>query len=88
MSDKAFQVHKHCLYRDGTHWCAVGPGFIDIMASPAGFGLWPSEAVEEYLRAASQRYRRSPLAPPTVEQFMVCEGNPVVTGEGQADHLR
>ena len=30
---------------DGNAWCATGAGFIDLQASPAGFGNSPREAV-------------------------------------------
>jgi len=33
------------VYRDGDAWCAVGPGFMNLQESPAGFGRSPGEAV-------------------------------------------
>ena len=33
------------LYMDGNMWCAVGPGFIDLATSPAGFGATKTGAV-------------------------------------------
>lgn len=39
------------VYMDGDMWCAVGPDFIDLQVSIAGFGKNPSEAVKN-LRVA------------------------------------
>jgi hypothetical protein len=33
------------LFRDGSAWAAVGPDFVDLVQSPAGFGPTPEEAV-------------------------------------------
>jgi hypothetical protein len=33
------------LFRDGDAWCAVGPDFVDLQRSPAGFGATQQEAV-------------------------------------------
>lgn len=32
------------VFMDGNAWCAVLPDFIDLQASPAGFGATPEEA--------------------------------------------
>jgi hypothetical protein len=34
------------LLRDGNSWCAVGPEFLDLQRSPAGFGDTPEQAVK------------------------------------------
>ena len=31
-------------FRDGDQWCAVGPGFVNLQESPAGFGDTPIQA--------------------------------------------
>ena len=33
------------LYKDGNMWCAVGPGFINLAVSKAGFGATKTGAV-------------------------------------------
>ena len=76
-------VHKFCLYRDGNAWCAVGPGFVDMMASPVGFGLEQIEAVREF--QAAWRRPGSNQRDLTVADFTVCSNNPRVTGEGATD---
>jgi hypothetical protein len=35
------------LLRDGNSWVAVGPDFVDLQRSPAGFGDTQEEAVRE-----------------------------------------
>jgi len=32
------------LFLDGGQWCATYTDFVDLMESPAGFGLTPNEA--------------------------------------------
>lgn len=39
------------VQKDGTQWCATGPGFINLQESPAGFGNTPQQAVDELIRA-------------------------------------
>ena len=34
--------HGFHVFRDGDAWCAVGPHFIDLMKSTAGFGNTPA----------------------------------------------
>jgi len=34
------------LLKDGDSWVAVGPDFVDLQRSPAGFGETPEEAIE------------------------------------------
>lgn len=36
---------------DGDKWCATWPNFIDLQASPAGFGDTPEEAITELEKA-------------------------------------
>lgn len=35
---------KPLLFKDGGQWCAVGPDFIDLQVSKAGFGNTPAQA--------------------------------------------
>ena len=39
--------HGFHIFRDGEAWCAVGPHFIDLMKSDAGFGETPEQAVAD-----------------------------------------
>ena len=44
------------VYMDGDKWCAVGPDFINLQESPAGFGTNPREAAADLEReTASDR---------------------------------
>lgn len=38
-------------FKDGNAWCAVHPDFIDLQASPAGFGDTPQEAIANLKQA-------------------------------------
>ncbi len=38
------------VFRDGSSWCAIGPGHINIQESPCGFGDSPRLAVAEFLK--------------------------------------
>jgi hypothetical protein len=63
--------HGFHIFRDGAAWCAVGPHFIDLMKSDAGFGDTPEEAVAEFhsvLRRDSW-WQNKPL--PTMDEFEV-----------------
>ena len=44
------------VFKDGDMWCAVGPDFINLQESPAGFGETPELAREELKWA-----KRNPL---------------------------
>ena len=52
------------LRREGRHWRATGPGFVDVIESPAGFGETPEAAVAD-LR------RRRGTSVPELGRFMV-----------------
>jgi hypothetical protein len=39
------------LRRDGDHWRATGPGFVDTQTSPVGYGATPEIAVAHLARA-------------------------------------
>lgn len=38
------------IYKDGNEWCAVGPGFIDLQQSPAGFADTPGGALARLMQ--------------------------------------
>lgn len=38
------------VFKDGDQWCAVGPGFIDLQQSPAGFADTPGLALESLMK--------------------------------------
>jgi hypothetical protein len=37
------------IFLDGDMWCAVGPGFVNLQESPAGFGSTPILALRRLL---------------------------------------
>lgn len=41
------------VFRDGSDWCAVRDGFVNLMESDAGFGATPGAAVEALTKAES-----------------------------------
>jgi ribosomal protein S5 len=45
------------VYIDGDAWCAVFGDFIDLQASPAGFGLTAADAVRQLLALAGMEWR-------------------------------
>jgi hypothetical protein len=48
-------AHGFHLLEDGGVWCAVGPDFVDLVRSPAGFGNTREEAgreLRDHLRRA------------------------------------
>lgn len=48
-------VQDYRVYKDGDQWCAVGPDFIDLQQSPAGFADTPGEALEALMQAFGKR---------------------------------
>lgn len=52
------------LRREGRHWRATGPGFVDVIESPAGFGETPEAAIAD-LR------RKRATSVPELGRFMV-----------------
>lgn len=40
----SFAIPGGSVYRDGDKWCSVGPGFINMQESDAGFGDTPADA--------------------------------------------
>jgi hypothetical protein len=62
------------LMKDGNAWCAVGPEFVDLVQSPAGFGETPQAAVKalqvELRKAGYPDHRIPMLGEFTVHQLM------------------
>lgn len=59
------------IFHDGNSWCAVGPAFIDLQESLAGFGSTPMAAYAQWLaRRTCQREQRGAL-PPRYKDFMI-----------------
>ena len=48
-------AHGFHLLKDGDAWCAVGPEYVDLQRSPAGFGDTPGEAVKGAVCRTAQR---------------------------------
>lgn len=65
------------LRREGRHWRATGPGFVNVIESPVGFGTTPKGAV------ADLRRKRAMPVPP-VERFIVLSP-PVVWTSANGD---
>jgi hypothetical protein len=52
------------LRREGRHWRATGPGFVNVIQSPAGFGVTPEAAVRDLRRKRS-------TSVPVLDRFIV-----------------
>jgi hypothetical protein len=63
-------AHGFHLLKDGDTWCAVGPEFVDLVQSPAGFGNTPKEAVKD-LRARLRIAGYPDAALPRLGDFIV-----------------
>lgn len=59
------------IFRDGTAWCAVGPQFIDLMASDTGFGDTLETAVSDLNSVLSRRRWWQDKVLPTLKDFTV-----------------
>lgn len=73
-------THGYHLFKDGAAWCAVGPHFVDLMASDAGFGITKEQAVEAlHRRMRKDRWWNDKVLPPLgkffVHEFESCERN-------------
>lgn len=65
MRDPLPWSHGFHLFIDGNAWCAVGPHFVDLMQSPAGFGATQAEAVAALHREFSKdRWWDNKIMPP------------------------
>jgi hypothetical protein len=66
-------AHGFHLLMDGDVWLAVGPEFVDLQRSPAGFGNTREEAVRE-LRTQLRMAGYSDHSLPSLGEFTVhCE---------------
>ena len=63
-------AHGFHLLKDGDVWLAVGPEFVDLAKSPAGFGNTREDAVRE-LRTQLRRAGYPDHALPKLGQFTV-----------------
>jgi hypothetical protein len=63
--------HGFHVFRDGAAWCAVGPHFIDLMQSKAGFGDTPEIAVDALKAAVSKEPWWRDKAFPDFNKFKV-----------------
>lgn len=63
--------HGFHVFRDGSAWCAVGPHFIGLMKSDAGFGDTPQKAVENLrIQVAGKPWWRDKVFP-NFDEFTV-----------------
>jgi len=65
------------LRREGRHWRATGPGFVDVIQSPAGFGLTPDAAVGDLRR------KRTACVPDVDRFIVVAPPRPWTSVEGE-----
>ena len=63
-------AHGFHLLKDGGVWLAVGPEFVDLQRSPAGFGNTQKEAVRE-LRSGLRMAGYPDHSLPTLDAFTV-----------------
>jgi hypothetical protein len=63
--------HGFHIFRDGNAWCAVGPHFIDLMKSNAGFGDTPQDAVNELCKKFEGQSWWRNKALPTLDEFKI-----------------
>jgi hypothetical protein len=59
------------LYKDGDAWCAVGPTFVDLQQSVAGFGDTMIDAVNDLWRQLKTEPSWRDQEPPNFHQFKV-----------------
>jgi hypothetical protein len=62
--------HGFHLLKDGNAWAAVGPEFLDLQRSPAGFGATQEEAVKK-LRTELRKAGYPDHAIPKIGDFKV-----------------
>ena len=63
-------AHGFHLLRDGDAWCAVGPDFLNLQRSPAGFGATRQEAIRA-LRADLRVAGYSHYSLPSLGEFTI-----------------
>jgi hypothetical protein len=62
--------HGFHLFRDGGAWCAVGPHYIELVLSPAGFGATKEDAVKAlHVALRKDGWRDKPM--PEMSSFKV-----------------
>lgn len=54
-----YEREAYRVFMDGNQWCAVGPAFIDLQQSPAGFADTPYLALERLTEAEGEDMRRA-----------------------------
>ena len=59
------------IFQDGTSWCAVGPNFVNLQESIAGFGSTPVAAYAQWLVRRACRHERRGSLPPRYKDFTV-----------------
>jgi len=62
--------HGFYLLKDGDAWAAVGPDYIDLVRSPAGFGQTQEQAVRK-LQAELRKAGYPDHAIPKIGEFKV-----------------
>lgn len=56
------------IFKDGNSWCAVGPNFVNLQESVAGFGSTPIAAYAQWL---VRRACRHGALPPRYKDFTI-----------------
>lgn len=51
------------VFPDGSAWCAVGAGFMNLQESDAGFGDTPNLAVQDLESKGGLRHTAAPISP-------------------------
>jgi hypothetical protein len=59
------------IFKDGNSWCAVGPTFVDLQESIAGFGSTPMAAYVQWLVMRTAARERRGALPPRYKDFMI-----------------
>lgn len=69
----ATQATGFLLFKDGNAWCAVAPGFQNIMQSPCGFGETQGIAYGALIVRLDKNswWREQPDFPPPISKFTV-----------------
>lgn len=69
------------IFANGNVWCAVGPVFVDLQMSHAGFGYTPQEAYDDWWRCNGHDFYWAQYPKPTLEQFTI--HHPTVAPDGR-----
>lgn len=73
--------HGFHIFADGNVWCAVGPDFIDLVKSRAGFGYTPEDAYADWWYANQNTVFWQTNAKPDFDKFVIHQ--PTVKPNGQ-----